>query len=80
MPWGKRETGTVEINGVDKVVTFREGTGDKAGQTLVGGGELSGSQFDKAHDHYGSDTSKSTDHGNLDNAPSVDAHIASQKP
>lgn len=64
--WSQRETGTTEDN---KVVTFKTGEGDNEGQTLVGGGEQSSRQFDRAHDHYGPDTSQNTDYGNLDNAP-----------
>jgi len=66
--WGPRITGTLDD---DKVVTIRQGTGANEGQTLVGGGELSASQLDRAHDHYGPDPSKESDKGNLDNAPTA---------
>ncbi len=66
--WSERITGTLDD---DKVITVREGKGEKEGQTLVGGGELSGSGLDKAHDHFGSDLSKESDHGNLANAPTA---------
>ena len=67
--WSEKQTGVTEDG---KVVTFRTGTGDKAGQTLVGGGELSSKGLDKNHDHFGPDVSKESDHGNLANAPHVD--------
>ena len=73
MPWSSRETGTTEIDGKEVVVTFRTGTGANEGETLIGGGQLSQSQLNSAHDHYGPDVSKSNDHGNLDNAPTVDS-------
>ena len=59
MPWDKRETGTTEVDGKEVVVTFRTGSGDKAGETLVAGGEVSGREFNRSHDHYGPDSSKS---------------------
>ena len=71
MPWDKRETGTTEVDGKEVVVTFRTGSGDKEGETLVSGGEVSGREFNRSHDHYGPDSSKSNDKGNLDNAPTV---------
>lgn len=64
--WSPRETGTTEDN---QVVTFRTGEGENEGQTLIGGGQQTGSQFGRAHDHYGPDQSKASDYGNLDNAP-----------
>ena len=49
--WGKRTVGTIE--GFE--VTFRQGFGDKEGQTLIADGTPSGREFDrrKGHNHYG---------------------------
>lgn len=66
--WTERQTGTLEDG---KVITFREGTGIKTGQTLVGGGQLSAKGLDENHDHYGRELAKANDRGNLANAPNV---------
>ena len=34
-------------------VTFRQGTGDNEGHTLISDGEKSARQFDARHNHYG---------------------------
>jgi len=49
--WGPRTLGTID----DYEVTFRQGFGDKEGQTLIADGAPSGREFDrrKGHDHYG---------------------------
>ncbi len=67
--WSERQTGVTEDG---KVVTFRTGTGENEGHTLIGGGELSGKGLSQRHDHFGPDVSKASDYGNLDNAPHVD--------
>ncbi|RWZ78482.1 MAG: hypothetical protein EOT05_01860 [Candidatus Microsaccharimonas sossegonensis] len=49
--WTPRAVGT--IDGGDPV-TFREGTGENEGHTLIADGDLSARQFDANHNHYGS--------------------------
>jgi len=47
--WSPRTVGTLD----DDVVTFREGQGDKQGQTLIADGEKSSRDFNRNHNHYG---------------------------
>lgn len=50
--WTPRQTGTMDD---DSVVTFKQGTGDNEGHTLIADGTPSGQAFDrkKEHNHYG---------------------------
>ena len=48
--WTPRTTGSMDDG---TAVTFRQGTGDNEGHTLISDGEKSARQFDAGHNHYG---------------------------
>ena len=48
--WTPRTHGTMEDG---REVTFRQGTGDNEGHTLIADGHKSDRQFRKGHNHYG---------------------------
>ena len=48
--WTPRTVGSTE-DGTE--VTFRQGTGDNEGHTLISDGDKSARQFDARHNHYG---------------------------
>jgi hypothetical protein len=48
--WTPREVGTIDGG---EPVTFRQGTGDNEGHTLIADGDKTAREFDNSHNHYG---------------------------